>query len=447
MYDKTVDEIVVVSKAPAARSRSRRFAGMSSDRTRNEALDQRVRKTGEMKMLTKGVIAVAVVLAGAGVGAYSIWQTEDMTAENGVLNRAGKRTPVVLTPAKTMTFEDRIVVAGSIEAKQFALVSARIPGTLDAVYVDEGDSVEAGKTKLFQTDSLKLDKTVAMAEQGLSVAECSVREKEASLEQVMADKEQTEVDMKRYQELGRHKAVSKQLVEQQESKFKQALAMIKHAEALLALEKNKLEQARLSLTMTEKDLADSLVLSPISGRVSKRFKEPGEMAGAGTPVLRIEDLSIVEIEAFLPEQYYARVVVGQTEIRVHVAGMDLGTRPVTYKSPTVNPKLRTFEVEGTIESPPAGVVPGCLAEITIVMDGRSGVGVPTAAVQRRGRGSVVFVVDGEQARMIQVETGREMDGWTEIVKGELPSGTPVVTMGQHLVEDGTPVSVVKEAAR
>ena len=398
-------------------------------------------------MLIKGVIAVAVVLAGAGVGAYSIWQTEDVTAGNGVPGEAGKRIPVVLTPAKTMTFEDRIVVAGSIEAKQFALVSARIPGTLDAVYVDEGDSVEAGKTKLFQTDSLKLTKAVAMAEQGLKVAECSVREKEASLEQSLADKEQAKVDMKRYQDLGRDNAVPKQLVEHQESKFKQSSAMVKHAEALLALEKNRREQARLSLTMAEKDLADSLVLSPISGRVSKRSKEPGEMAGAGTPVLRIEDLSIVEISAFLPEQYYARVVAGQTEIRVRVAGLDLGTRPVTYKSPTVDPKLRTFEVEGVIESPPAGVVPGCLAEITIVMDGRSGVGVPTAAVQRRGGGSVVFAIDGEQARMIQVKTGREMDGWTEIAEGELPSGTPVVTMGQHLVEDGTPVSLTPEAAK
>ena len=438
MCDTTVAEIAVVPKAPET------GPGAPVD-TRYP----RVRNTGEMTTLIKRVIAVAVAVAltGAGVYSYSARQTEGLTAESGVPDETGKRIPVVLTPAKNMTFEDRIVVAGSIEAKQFALVSARIPGTLDAVYVDEGDSVEAGKTKLFQTDSLKLIKALAMAEQGLSVAECSVKEKEAGLEQVLADKEQAKVDLKRYQDLGRDNAVPKQLVEHQESKFKQSLAMVKHAEALLALEKNKLEQNRLSLTMAEKDLADSLVLAPISGRVSQRSKEPGEMAAAGTPVLRIEDLSVVEISAFLPEQYYARVVAGRTEMRVRVAGMDLGTRPVTYRSPTVDPKLRTFEVKGIVESPPDGLVPGCLAEITIVMEGRSGVGVPTAAVQRRGGGCVVFAVDGEQARTIEVKTGREMEGWTEIAEGELPAGTPVVTMGQHLVEDGTPVSLAREAAQ
>ncbi len=264
-----------------------------------------VKRLGGKRFGGKGIIAVAVivVVAGAGVGAYSVWQPEDAVAENGSPSEFAKRIPVVLTPAKTMTFENRIEVVGSIEAKQFALVSARIPGTLDAVYVDEGDSVETGKTNLFQTDSLKLTKAVAMAEQGLRVAEYSVKEKEASLEQVLADKEQAEVDLGRYQSLWQDKAVPKQVLEHQESKFKQSLAMVKHAEALLALEKNKLEQARLLLTIAEKDLGDSLVLAPISGHVSKRFKEPGEMAGAGTPVLRIEDLSVVEISAFLPEQY------------------------------------------------------------------------------------------------------------------------------------------------
>jgi RND family efflux transporter MFP subunit len=199
--------------------------------------------------------------------------------------------------------------------------------------------------------------------------------------------------------------------------------------------------------MAEKDLADSLVLAPLSGRVSERFKEPGEMAAAGTPVVKIEDLSVLEISVFLPEEYYARVEPGKTQMRIEVSGIDLGARPATYKSPTVNPKLRTFEVKALVESPPAGVAPGCLAEVVIVMDERTGVGVPLMAIGRRGGHSVVFLVEGEQARMVQVKTGRSVGGWTEIVEGDVTAGTPVIRMGQQLVEEGTPVSVVEEASR
>lgn len=390
--------------------------------------------------------AVIMVVTGAGAGIHAIWPTEKASADNAVVEdqEKVKGTPVIMTPAKDMTFERTIVIAGNVQAKNYALVSARMPGPLDAVFVDEGDAVEAGKTKLFQTDSLKLTKAVAIARQGLTVEEFSVQEKDASLAQVVAEKEQTEVDLHRYELLVKDNAISKQLYEQQATRVKQASAMVKHAEALLALDKTKLEQARLALTIAAKDLDDSLVVAPISGWISQRFKEPGEMAAAGTPVMRIEDLSLLEISVFLPEEFFAQVSRGETQMRIEVSGIDLDVRPVSYKSPTVHPKFRTFEVRALVDSPPQGVAPGCLAKVVILLDRRSGVGVPAAAIQRRGGRDVAFVVTDGQARRLPLTTGLETGGWLEVVRGDLPAGTPVVTLGQQLIEESTPVSVVAE---
>ncbi len=403
-----------------------------------------------MKTLTKTVMAVAGigVLTALGIGVHSIWPAGHATANNGTADMdRGKRIPVVLTPAQEITFESAVVVAGNVLAKNGALVSARIPGPLDEIYVDEGDAVQAGETRLFQTDALKLTKAVAMARQGLQVAELAVREKAANLERMQASLEQAQVDLDRYRILIQDRAIPKQVFDQQETGWKLAAAGVRHAQALLDLDKKKLEQAHLSLAIAEKDLADSLVVAPISGRVSQRFMEPGEMAGAGTPVVKIEDLSVLEVSVFLPAEVYARVTPKKTQMRIQVGGADLGVRPVAYKSPTVNPKLRTFEVKSLVESPPTGVAPGCLAQVTVVLDGRSGVGIPAAAVQQRGGQSVVFRVEGDQARMVTVKAGRDMNGWTEILEGDLPAGVPVVTMGQQLLSDGTLVSVVQEAAR
>jgi RND family efflux transporter MFP subunit len=398
-----------------------------------------------MRGRTRAVVVVAVVgmVTGVGAGLSATWRTQQAAAQTSAGGASDRQVPVVLTAPRRMVFESRLVVAGNVQAQRYALVSARMPGPLDAVYVDEGDWVEAGKTKMFQTDSLKLRKAVAMAQQGLRVAELSVHEKQASLEQVLADQEQVQLDLRRYQGLVRHHAVPEQQVEQQQSRAKQAVAMVKHAEALLALENTRLEQARLMLTMAEKDLADSLVIAPISGRVSRRFKEPGEMATAGTPVMKIEDPSALEVSAYLPEQYYAQVVPGQTTMRITCSGAELGGRPVEFKSPTVHTKLRTFEVKGLIEAPPAGVVPGCLAEVTVVLDSGEGLGVPSVAIGRRGGHTVVFVIDQQHARMVQIKTGRRLDGWTEVTADGLTEETPVITMGQHLVEEGTSVVLVE----
>lgn len=402
-----------------------------------------------MKSVSKGLLTLAgvAVLASVGIGLRSLWSAGQPTADNGVATEPGKRIPVVLTSAEKMAFERSVAVAGSVLAKNCALVSARIPGSLDAVYVDEGDVVQAGQTRLFQTDSLKLTKAVDIARQGLQVAELSVKEKEAGLEQMLANQELAQLDLERYRVLIRDNAVPKQLFDQQETRWKQAAAGVRHAQALLALDTTKLEQARLSVLMAEKDLADSLVLAPISGQISQRFMEPGEMAGAGTPVVRIEDLSVFEVSVFLPEEYFAQVVPGQTQLRINVGGTDLGVRPVDFKSPTVNPKMRTFEVKGLVESPPPGIAPGCLAQVVVVLDGREGVGVPAVAVQQRGGQSVVFLVEGQQAQMLPVKIGRDANGWTEILEGSLQAGAKVVTMGQQLVSEGTPVSEVREGGR
>jgi uncharacterized protein len=114
-------------------------------------------------------IAVVALLGGLGTGGLLASQSGRAEAKSDVQEDVN-RVPIVVTPAKQMTFETRGVVSGNVQAKNFALVSARMPGPLDTVFVDEGDVVEAGKTQLFQTDSIKLSKAVSLARQGQTVA-------------------------------------------------------------------------------------------------------------------------------------------------------------------------------------------------------------------------------------------------------------------------------------
>jgi len=405
--------------------------------------------TGRRPRLAVRTLVVLLVLAILSAGAAGVYrwthQGKGDPADPSAAASAepAAQVPVVVTPSRKMLFEEKVVISGNVAAKNEALVSARIPGVLDAIYVDEGDAVEAGKTRLFQTDSLKLTKAVAVARQALEVAECSLAETRARLEQVLAEKDQAERDLARYRELVRQNAVPVQMLERQETGYRAAVAAVKDVEALVALRQAQLEQARLSLAIAEKDLADSLVLAPISGRVSRRFKEPGEMAGAGEPVLKIDDLSVLEVSVFVPAEYYARITTGRTQMRVEINGIDLGTRVVSYKSPTVNPRLRTFEVRSLVESPPAGVAPGCLAEVAVLLEQHEGLGVPSEAIVERGGKSVVFVVQDGKARMVPVKPGGEMDGWREVAEGDLAPGAAVISQGQDLVEQGTPVSVVE----
>ncbi len=156
---------------------------------------------------------------------------------------------------------------------------------------------------------------------------------------------------------------------------------------------------------------------------------------------KICDASVVEVSAFLPEQYYPRVLPGKTRVRLSVFDTAQGEYTVAYKSPTIHPKLRTFEIKCVLEKPPEGVVLGAMARLQIVLDQQTGPGVPAGAIQIRSGGPVVFVVEKDVAHMLPVEMGLESDGWVAVTAEGLSEDTPVVTMGQYNIEDGTPVAV------
>jgi len=399
------------------------------------------------KQLRTAVWAAAIVLAG---GALAGCGERSSSTEKGTPDAktaiAEREVPVVLTPVASRTFENRLAVQGSVEAKNTVVVSVRIPGTIDDIYVEEGDEVIAGETKLFQTDALKLTKAVEVSRQDVAVAHCAKREAEANLEMVQAQYDKAKIDFDRFQRLYNQNAVTQDVFEQQDSRYKQTKAGLKHAETVVDLATERARQAEAALAIAEKNLSDSLVYAPITGKVSARLKEPGESADSSHPVLQLVDPKVLEVSAFLPAQYYAQIQPGTTTMRIRVGGIEAGERPITYRSPTITPQLRTFEVKCLLEDPPEGVAPGALADIQITLEQRQGAGCPSNAVLQRGDQKVVFVVENNRAKQIPVETGLESDGWIELLAGAPPEGAPGVTMGQSLLNDGTPVTIHKEAA-
>jgi RND family efflux transporter MFP subunit len=354
------------------------------------------------------------------------------------------RVPVVVTFPVRRTFAEVIETQGNVEAKHVVMVSPRIGGILERIDVDEGDPVTAGETVLFQTDATTLQQNVIINEHEVAVAHCAQLQAQANLEKVQADLDKAALDFHRFERLLERNATTQDAFEQQQSRYKQLVAAEKLARAQVSLEAEKYHQAQADLAIAQKNLADTTVKASMSGVVSIRYQEPGEMGSPGRAVLRIEDTSLMEVSTYLPAAVYPRIEADQTHMKVVIYGMDLGPQTITYKSPTIHPKLRTFEVKTILETPRAGVAPGAMAEVAVVLESHEGLGVPTEAIQQRGARSVVFVVENNKTRLVPVTTGLESNGWTEIITGGLKAQDRVIHMGQFMVQDGTDVTVQEE---
>ena len=251
-------------------------------------------------------------------------------------DRSRKAVPIEISPVEIRTFENIVSVQGDLEAKNYANVSARIPGTLQAIYVDEGDFVFAGRTKLFEVDSVNLKSAYKIAKQDLEVAGCAVREAESGLEQVDAELKKVKIDMKRLENLYEKEVVSKDSLEQVQTGYEVLVATQKNILSVIDLTRERRRQAEIGLEISEKNLSDATIYAPVTGHVVMKFLETGEMAAPGMPVIRIEDTSTIEASAFIPSEYYSLIETGETIVNLTVSGIELSPHTVSYVSPTVN---------------------------------------------------------------------------------------------------------------
>lgn len=394
-----------------------------------------------MKVILKAVsnLLLIVVLAGA---AYFLFAKMGGKREEAAAPREERVVPVSLTPLETRAFEDAVAVQGNIRAKNFAMVSPVIGGNIEQILVQEGDAVKAGETVLFTVDSVNLRHALDVRRQDRAVAENARKQAEARLEQVRADFEKAEVDLRRYELLYEDNVVPVDVLEMQQSRHKQMKAALDMAGTMVQLSREQEEQAGIAVEIAQKTLDDATTKSPIDGVVTMKLAEAGEMAQSGHPVVRVEDMGVLEASAYLPAEHFEKVRENETEVRVSAYGKDLGTAKVTYKSPSINPKLRAFEIRCALGPLAGGVSTGAIADLSVVFARRDGLAAPSSALVKRGGGTLLFTVEGDVARAHEVAAGLANGGWTEIQSaGGLAAGIPVVTMGQSLVEDGGKVQI------
>jgi multidrug efflux pump subunit AcrA (membrane-fusion protein) len=338
-------------------------------------------------------------------------------------------------------FERRLTVQGTLESKNFANVASRADGNLETIWVDEGDVVVAGETALFQIDPASRQNSLTISEQDLAVSKASLAVAQAAAQKTAAEARKATLDFDRYSRLHKDGRVSDGEYEAQEVQHEAAKAAVAVAEAQVDLAERQVKRAEAALAIAEKNLADTKVIAPISGVVSRRMAEPGEQMAVGHVLLRIDDLASVEAAAFLPAQYYPEVAPGKTEFRLAVNGREASTHAVTYRSPTINPVLRTFEIKGKVEAADGLAVPGNMADLTLVFENREALGIPSSSILVRAGKSVAFVVQNGKAVSREIQTGLQNDGWTEILSG-LEAGEQVVVEGQTQLRDGMAVEVL-----
>ena len=334
-------------------------------------------------------------------------------------------TVLEFLPREVLTTEpvelhQTLALSGSLRAVQQAIVKARLAADVREVVAREGEAVKAGQV-LVRMDATEYQARVEQARGNLNAA--------------LAQRDIANKTRDNNRALLEKGFISR-------NAFDNAASQLAVAEA-------NVEAARGALDQVKKLLNDTVIRAPITGLIASRSVQPGEKVSPDNRLLEIVNLDLMEMEASVPTNDIARVVVGQ-QVRLRIEGLpDAFSGRVTRINPATQPGSRSILVYVQIANPQHILRVGMFAEAQLSLLTKTNVlALPKSAIHKDSNGATVYVIDNGKLLKAPVTLGIEgRSGETPLVEisGGLAFGAQVVRSDMGNLLQGTAVRVVPAA--
>ena len=189
---------------------------------------------------------------------------------------------------------------------------------------------------------------------------------------------------------------------------------------------------------------NTILRSPITGFVTARNFDAGDMFGMTAPLFVVQQVVPVKLLVGISESEYSKIQKGdKVTLTVDALPGKTFNGQVERLYPTIDPATHTFRAEVTVPNADRLLRPGMYARVTVNFGTRNSVIVPDKAlVKQEGTGTRFLYVlqDDDTVRFIPVQAGRHIGAEYEIIDG-LEAGQKVVVKGQAALRDGVKVNV------
>ena len=307
---------------------------------------------------------------------------------------------LTVTPMSSQYYN---VYVGQVKASGTALISTNHGGVLEAIHVGQGSQVRAGDVLAEVTSKNVLA--------SYEISHATLRQAEDGFERV-----------KKVHESG-------------------TVADVKMVEI-----ETQLAKARAAARSSEESLEECKIKAPFNGTVSKVLVERGVHVNPGSAILKLVDLSTIEIDIPVPEGEIGQIRVGQKAlIDVPALGLVGIEAQVASKGVVALSPSHTYECILVPEKPQTDLFPGMVCKVRLSKESDSlRIGIPASAVEMDSEGRFVWTVkDG-----IVEKTYVTVNGYQErgiIVSAGLEPGDKVIVKGGSKVSTGMKVNTVEQA--
>ena len=388
---------------------------------------------------------------------------------------------VEVVPVRQGNIAKEINFTGSIEARTEVKVFPKITAQIEAMNVDIGNPIEKGDViALLESDELRAQLAQAKAALKVMQAKWAQMEVGARAEELaqaadlvakaQANLKDAENNYQRMKALFDRGTIAERQFESAElahtvvkvdlNSAQERLDMLREGatkedrQALRA----QVSQARAALDLARIRLSHTRITSPISGTISERFLDPGDLAVPGKALVTIVQMDTVKVIIYFPENQIPYMVPGaQAQLTVAAYPDQVFYGKIDKVSPTLNPETHMFSAEIKVLNEKHLLRPGMFTAVTLSVDPHlNALLISKKAVLYReeylenpensksgiSQINYLFIVEHSRAHMRRVSLGHESGTVVEISEG-VKKGEQVVVRGVHQLKDGDRITVVK----
>src|SRR6185436_16891288 len=292
-----------------------------------------------------------------------------------------------------------VSASGKIQPKRLVNISADTPGRVVDLAVNEGDRIKKGQF-LLQIDPKSLRTRVDSGTASLEAAEGSLDQLRQAVETARAQLDQAQKTAARQRDLWNQQLTTRESLEKADNDVAVATSALREREKQVTAQAARIDQERAGLESARYDLSKVRIQSPIDGIVTRRNIQEGETAvigtmnNAGTVLLTLADMSIIQAEIEVDETNIPHVQHGQQakvtidaipdrSFRGHVT--EIGNSPIQASgSAAIGTQATNFKVVVVLDEEVPEVRPGFTSTADITTATRKNVvGVPIPAVAVR----------------------------------------------------------------
>lgn len=295
--------------------------------------------------------------------------------------------------------------SGILEAADSANLAFKVPGTIQQVLVNTGDTVTQGQV---------------IARLDPHDYQVTVMELEARLEEAMAAQTLADIELKRVRQATGDNAIAAVNLDRAVSGYKRSNAMVK------VVQQN-LQKAKDALAYTE-------LTAPFDGVIGKRFSEQFEQAAPGLPVFTLHQPNQLQASIDMPENLVSQFR-HTTTATISWYGSDQAIA-VTLKeiSTLPDPIKQTYTLIYQLDNPSHDLLPGKAIQLSIAYEqADDSYCVPYSAIVNGESGPAVFIVKDyiAQQKPVDIQALHIDTAWVFDVKSYIAKQKPVAIQSLH----------------